>query len=127
MLRSVNDGYVRLTLPSFHALRFHQHMCLKDEDLLQDLWSEGIPAIKAGYYELVSNDTEPAVSIGCAWHLTAESPHIRVGNDDISSNVMLLDAGGADIGAQDSCVVIKRWLCNGPRKQNFELAVIQEA
>ena len=46
-----DDGYIRLTLPRFYTLQFQQLMCIRDTDLLQDLWSEGVPAIQAGYYE----------------------------------------------------------------------------
>jgi hypothetical protein len=127
MLRPVDDGYLRLTLPDFHALQFRLHMCLQDADLLRDLWGEGIPAVKAGYYELVCDDTQPIASIGCAWHLAVGSVQVCVGDADISSNVMLLNANGAEVGAQNSRIVIRRWLCAGPRKEEFQSAVLHEA
>jgi Domain of unknown function (DUF4902) len=126
MLKLLNDGYVRMTLPAFYALQFHQHMCLEPPDLLDNLWREGIPAVNAGYYELVCDDTQPAVSVGCAWHVTAGRRDVKIGKDDVSSNVMLLDANGDDYGAQHSRTVIQNWLCSGARQRDLESAIVNE-
>lgn len=122
----MNDGYLRMTPAAFYALEFHQHMCLQDPDLLHDLWREGIHAVSAGYYELVCADTQPVVSVGCAWHVTAGCLEVKVGMDDVSSNVMLLDANGNDYGAHSSHTIIQNWLCSDVRQREFMSAVIKE-
>lgn len=119
----LDDGYVRITLPAFYALHFHQYICFRDLDLLNDLWREGVPAIDAGYYELVCIDMQPTISIGCAWHITAGERQIAVGKDDISSNVMLLDESGSDCGVRYSRTAIWRWLCSEMHQRDLESAI----
>jgi hypothetical protein len=123
----MNDGYLRLTPAAFYALEFHQHMCLQDPDLLDDLWHEGVPAISAGYYELVCNDIQPIISVGCAWHVTAGCSDVKVGKDDVSSNVMLLAPNGDDYGAQHSRTIIQNWLCSGARQRDLVSAIVKDA
>jgi len=113
-----------MTPAAFFALEFHQHMCLQDPDLLADLRCEGIPAVRAGYYELICGDIRPAASIGCAWYVTAGCVDIKVGKFDVSSNIMLLDANGDDYGAQYSCTIIRNWLCSGARQLDLVSAII---
>jgi hypothetical protein len=126
MLKLLNDGYIRMPLPAFYALQFHQHMCLQDSDLLGDFWREGIPAVNAGYYELVCDDIQPIVSVGCAWYVAVGPHDVKVGKDDVSSNVMLLDANGEDYGTQYSRAVVQNWLCSGARRRDLESAIIKE-
>ncbi|WP_176316024.1 DUF4902 domain-containing protein [Burkholderia vietnamiensis] len=121
-----NDGYIRLTLPAFYALRFRQHMCQPDSELLHDLWGEGISAVNAGYYELVCTDTQPSASVGCAWYVAVGQPDVQVGRGDVSSNVMLLDTDGDDYGAQYSRALIQNWLCSGARQRALESAVVAD-
>ncbi|WP_321810546.1 MULTISPECIES: DUF4902 domain-containing protein [unclassified Burkholderia] len=123
MPKKLNDGYVRLTLPAFYALRFHQHMCQQTLNLLHDLWGEGISAVNAGYYELVCTETRPAVSVGCVWHVAVGQSEVKVGKDDVSSNVMLLNMNGDDYGAQYSQELIQNWLCSGTRQRELESAI----
>ncbi|PMS23302.1 DUF4902 domain-containing protein [Trinickia dabaoshanensis] len=126
MLTQQGDGYVRLTLPAFCALRFHQLMCLWDSDLLADFWDAGIPAVNAGYYELVCDDVQPVVSVGCAWYVTAGQGDIRIGPADVNTNVMLLDTRGIDYGAQCSREAVQDWLSSGIRRDALEAAVNRE-
>ncbi|WP_240461996.1 DUF4902 domain-containing protein [Burkholderia sp. Nafp2/4-1b] len=121
-----NDGYVRMTLPAFYALRFRQHMCQQAPDLLHDLWGEGISAVNAGYYELVCTDTQPAASVGCAWYVAVGQSDVKVGQGDVSSNVMLLDTDGDDYGARYSRALIQNWLCSGARQRELESAVVAD-
>jgi hypothetical protein len=125
-MQLLNDGYVRMTLSAFYALQFHQHMCLQDPDLLEDFWCEGIPAINAGYYELVCDDTQPAVSVGCAWYVATGKSDVMIEKNDVSSNVMFLDAHGNDYGTQYSRVVIQNWLCSGTRQRDLEAVIAKE-
>ncbi|RQR87965.1 DUF4902 domain-containing protein [Burkholderia sp. Bp9012] len=126
MPKKLNDGYVRLTLPAFYALRFRQHMCQQAPDLLHDLWGEGISAVNAGYYELVCTETQPAASVGCVWYVAVGRPDVNVGADDISSNVMLLDTDGDDYGARYSQALIQNWLCSGARQRELESAIFAD-
>lgn len=126
MQKKLNDGYVRLTLPAFYALRFRQHMCQQAPDLLHDLWGEGVSAVNAGYYELVCTETQPAASIGCAWYVAVGQSDVKVGRDDVSSNVMLLDRDGDDYGARSSRALIRNWLCSGARQRELESAVVAD-
>ncbi|AEA65566.1 DUF4902 domain-containing protein [Burkholderia gladioli] len=121
-----SDTYVRLTLPEFYALQFHQYMCLRDFELLEGFWDVGIPAVNAGYYELVCRDVSPVVSVGCAWYVPAGQCDVKVGDDDISTNVMLLDASGSDCGAEGSRRMVQDWLCSGVRLEDLAAAVCKE-
>ncbi|UEP44607.1 DUF4902 domain-containing protein [Burkholderia sp. B21-005] len=123
MPEKLNDGYVRLTLPAFYALRFRQHMCQQAPNVLHDLWGEGISAVNAGYYELICTETRPTASVGCVWHVAVGQSDVRVGKDDVSSNVILLNMNGDDYGARYSQELIQSWLCSGVRQRELESAI----
>lgn len=116
-----------MTPAAFYALDFHQHMCLQDPDLLGDFWREGVPAVSAGYYELVCDNTQPIISVGCAWYLTTGCSDVKVGKSDVSSNVMLLDVNGNDYGAQYSRTIIRNWLCSGAPQRDLRFAIVKDA
>ncbi len=126
MLIRNSDGFVRMTVAEFHALQFRLHMCLIDAKLLEDFWQVGIPAVNAGYYELICDEFSPVVSVGCAWYVSAGRCDVTVGRDDLNTNVMLQDASGADYGARGSREMVQDWLCSGVRRHDLETAVCRE-
>ena len=71
-------------------------------------------------------DTRPSISIGCAWYLAAGSHEVKLADDDISCNVMLLDNKGCDVGEIYSRKLILRWLRSDARDQDFKTAVLLE-
>ena len=48
---------------------------------------------------------------------------VRVGKNDVSSNVMLLNMNGDDYGARYSQELIQGWLCSGARQRELESAI----
>ncbi|WP_323120322.1 DUF4902 domain-containing protein [Burkholderia alba] len=121
-----HDDSIRLTLSEFRALRFRRYLCLQDLDLLRELWREGIPAVNAGFYELICEEHRPAASIGCTWHVCAGRYDIRIPKEDVSFNMMLLDTYGNEYGMGCSRLLIHDWLCSGARERDIQSAVLKE-
>ncbi|WP_258897439.1 DUF4902 domain-containing protein [Burkholderia glumae] len=117
---------MRLTLREFYALQFHQHMCLLDFELLEGFWDAGIPAANAGYYELICRDVSPMVSVGCAWYVPAGQYNVEMSDDDVNTNVMLLDANGSDCGVEESRRLVQDWLRSGVQHKGLAAAVCKE-
>lgn len=99
-------------------------MCQQAPNLLDDLWGEGISAVNVSYYELVCTETQPAVSVGCVWYVAVGQSDVKVGKDDVSSNVMLLNMNGDDDGARYSQELIHNRLCSGARQRELESAIV---
>lgn len=123
MRKLISDGYVRITVPAFYALRFHQHMCLDDPALLDSFRQQGVAAAHAGYYELVSTESRPLASVGCTWYVTGDRGDFRVEREEVSTNLMLLDSKGYDYGVIHSGTLIHHWLLSDARRSHIGSAI----
>lgn len=104
------DGYIRLTLTSFQALRFDARTAWVDRDLRSDLELENIFAIRAGYCEWAGGVRPARISVGWAWVEPAQAGDAEILHSSISSNVMLVDSNGRDMGARRTEALLRAWL-----------------
>jgi len=105
------DGYVRLPLSSLMALSFTHRIAWRDDDLLNELREENVPALEAGYCEWVTADAHQ-VSLGWAWFTVCASGTTLLAPGGISSNVMLIDAKSRDMGANQTDSLLRAWLAS---------------
>jgi hypothetical protein len=103
------DGYIRLPLASLKTLRFVHLFSESDEDFLEELKTQAIPARLAGFSEWKS-DTSPAISIGWGWFIHSQSQGMMLAPDGVRSNVMLIDAQGYDLGPMKTSNLFRTWL-----------------
>lgn len=104
------DGYIRLSLASFLALRFDERIEWQDEDLRMDLGLEKIAAFRAGYCEWACATKLMRVSVGWAWLEESPPGGVVVAPGGISSNVMLVNPHGRDLGARRTESLLRSWL-----------------
>lgn len=118
------DGYIRLTYKAFLDLRFERREVWEDEDLRMELVREGASATRAGYCEWTAHRTRPPAhepklaSLGWTWierHGGAPTPI----EDGLSSNIMLLCDGSYDLGAEETCRLLHRWLSDQPWQEEL--------
>ena len=105
------DGYVRLPLSSLMALSFTRRVAWHDDDLLNELREENIPALEAGYCEWSTADAQQ-VSLGWAWFTVCAKGVTLLAPGGISSNVMLIDAKSRDMGANQTDSLLRAWLAS---------------
>jgi Domain of unknown function (DUF4902) len=103
------DGYVRLTLATFHTIRLvHLLSELDPDDVAHSASPTGASAATVvGFTEWVS-ETFPALSVGWNWCLVTGNTtprYERVG--EVRSNIMLVDANGRDYGAVGTDVLLR--------------------
>lgn len=103
------DGYIRLPLASLNSLSFVHLFSESDEDFLDELRAQTIPARAAGFSEWKS-DTDPAISLGWGWFIHSRSERIMLAPDGVRSNVMLIDAHGYDLGPRKTSSLFSTWL-----------------
>jgi hypothetical protein len=119
MPESCADGYVRLDLAAFLRLPFENRRAWEDLQLREDLATENIAALRAGYCEWASNAGGAVVSLGWVWYEDPSRREMRVASEGISSNVMLLDQGGSDLGCRKTASLLQAWLLSQPWQQDI--------
>ena len=105
------DGYVRLPLSSLMALSFTHRVAWLDNELLNELRAENVPALEAGYCEWNTADAQQ-VSLGWAWFTVCANGVTLLAPGGISSNVMLIDAKSRDMGANQTESLLRAWLAS---------------
>lgn len=80
-----------------------------DDDFLEELRGQTLPAQSAGYSEWKS-DTCPAITIGWGWFIHSRTNRICLALDGVRSNVMLIDALGYDLGPLKTSNLFCSWL-----------------
>lgn len=119
MPESCSDGYVRLNLGAFLRLPFEHRRAWEDVQLREDLASENIATLRAGYCEWASKTEGTVVSLGWVWYEDSSRRETLVATEGISSNVMLLDQGGSDLGWRKTASLLKAWLLSQPWQQDI--------
>lgn len=104
----LEDGYVRLCLPTLQDLPLIHLVSELDEEIHATPIPQGATlAAICGYTEWVST-TVPVISIGWDWRLnTASMPPGLVRTVEPRSNVMLRDAQGFDIGPAKTAILLE--------------------
>jgi len=118
---------IRLTLETFLSLPFDQRLMWLDEQLPDDLALEEIVAFRAGYCEWKSKHNFSLVSIGWCWYEAKRGGTPKMTSDGVSSNVMLLDSGGVDLGWRRTNAVLGAWLSLQPWHQTRIASTFAEA
>jgi hypothetical protein len=103
------DGYIRLSLASLSSLSFLHLFSATDQDFLEELLVQTIPARAAGFTEWKS-ETHPCVSIAWGWFIHSRSERLLLAPEGIRSNVMLIDAHGYDLGSTKTSSLFSSWL-----------------
>lgn len=106
-----HDGYIRLTHQKLMELEFQEAMTWEDPNLHFELKCDGIPASSAGYCEWIAPVGNAQASIGWAWFCAGSTKKTGAPNG-ISSNIMLVDASGYDLGPQMTCEHLGEWISN---------------
>ena len=104
------DGYVRLTFPQLCRLKFDKRQMFIDEELLQELLDQNIPALDAGYCDWLDDSTSVQISVGWAWFTIRRNPSRVLAPGGVSSNVMLMSADGSDLGTNRTDELLQAWL-----------------
>jgi Domain of unknown function (DUF4902) len=104
------DGYVRLTFPQLCRLKFDKRQMFTDEELLQELLDQNIPALDAGYCDWLDVSTSVQISVGWAWFTIRKNPSRVLAPGGVSSNVMLTSADGSDLGTNRTDELLQAWL-----------------
>jgi hypothetical protein len=103
------DGYVRLTLATFHTIPLvHLLSELDPDDVAHGASPTGASAATVvGFTEWVS-ETLHALSVGWSWCLATGNTTPRYERDgEVRSNIMLVDANGRDYGAVGTEVLLR--------------------
>jgi hypothetical protein len=101
------DGYLRMTAYTLGRTTLrHLHSAI-DVSALTSPASRGVGPVTAGYTEW-QGQCLPALSVGWDWVHSTAGLDLIVGS--VRSNLMMVDAEGADRGAQASQRVLEDWL-----------------
>ncbi|MBJ9593890.1 DUF4902 domain-containing protein [Burkholderia seminalis] len=94
------DGYVRLSKDALAVLALDHVSSGLDASLLAELRDSAIDARLAGYTEWhrAASAGAPYVTVGWDWYLERATGTFVIAGGDVRSNVMVVDATGADIG-----------------------------
>jgi Domain of unknown function (DUF4902) len=115
------DGYVRLTIAAFRAIRMTHLLSELDADvtLPPSTASGACVASIVGYTEWASQ-TPPALSLGWDWRIATLGCRVRYERDgEVRSNVMLVDKQRRDLGAPATGAL----LCDAVDALGWEQAV----
>jgi hypothetical protein len=115
------DGYVRLTLAAFCAIRLTHLLSELDADISPPRSSASGACLASivGYTEWASQ-TPPALSLGWDWRIATCGTQVRYEREgEVRSNVMLVDARRRDLGAMATGVL----LCDAVDTLGWEQAV----
>ncbi|WP_414442812.1 DUF4902 domain-containing protein [Burkholderia sp. 22PA0106] len=100
--RMPNDGYVRLPRHQLRVLSFAHRATELDRSLLDELNVGNIMARCAGITEWeCRSDTCRYITVGWDWFVD-ECGRTALADDDVRSNVMLLDETGRDLGMRQT-------------------------
>src|SRR5258708_2496227 len=105
-----SDGYIRLTYAYFCKLLFRHRSSISDNALREELASQIIPAVRAGYCDWMDDSTMAQVSVSWAWFAIAEGVPELLAPGGVNSNVMLVSARGRDLGWSRTDQLLQRWL-----------------
>jgi hypothetical protein len=108
------DGYIRLTFSTFLAIQFDHRLAWLDNDLRNELVLEDVPAFRAGYCEWVAAAGPPQVSVGWAWFALSNDGQVFLAPGGISSNVMVVNSRGHDLGMRKTDALLHAWLSSHP-------------
>ncbi|MDR3443925.1 hypothetical protein DyAD56_11035 [Dyella sp. AD56] len=103
------DGYQRLTFQDLQLLKFKDLMAFEDPTLCSQLNAEGIAASIAGFCEKLALHGDAQVSIGWAWFCIKDC-NKWLAPGGVSSNIMLVDASGYDLGVKPTSDVLSDWI-----------------
>ncbi|MBY4829487.1 DUF4902 domain-containing protein [Burkholderia dolosa] len=94
------DGYVRLSESALAALALDHVASGVDSSLLAELRDNAIDARLAGYteWERPAAAGVAYLTVGWDWYLERATGTFVIASGDVRSNVMVVDATGADIG-----------------------------
>ena len=115
------DGYVRLTVAAFRAIRLTHLLSELDADINPppSTASGACLASIVGYTEWAS-PTPPALSLGWDWRIATHGCRVRFEREgEVRSNVMLVSAQRRDLGAMATGVL----LCDAVDMLGWEQAV----
>ncbi|GAB3260425.1 DUF4902 domain-containing protein [Chitinimonas naiadis] len=110
MLTLAPDGLVRTDFSHLRALPFRPHLSWTDDLLREELCMQGLPAILAGHDEWASDTGPLSISIGWTWLQTDEGSPIELAPGGFSTNLMLRDVYGYDLGQQQTEALLQTWL-----------------
>ena len=110
--RPCPDGYVRLTEHALAELQLEHLDSGPDDALLAGLRAAAIDAVSAGYteWQRAHHPGAPYLSVSWDWYLERTSGALLVAWGDVRSNIMCVDACGADIGMKATARVLMRRL-----------------
>lgn len=103
------DGYVRLRLANLNLLPLVHLYSENDDEFLQELQAQTVPARAAGFSEWKSV-SDPVISLGWSWFIHNHSERMMLAPDAVRSNVMLIDTFGYDLGPQKTSSLLFSWL-----------------
>ncbi|PXX22226.1 DUF4902 domain-containing protein [Burkholderia sp. MS455] len=108
------DGYVRLSEGALAALALDHVTSGLDTSLLAELRDNAIDARLAGYteWQRTARAGVPYVTVGWDWYLERATGTFVITGGDVRSNVMAVDATGADIGMfRTATALVARLAC----------------
>jgi len=105
-----SDGYIRLTYAYFCKLLFRHRSSISGNALREELASQNIPAVRAGYCDWMDDSTMAQVSVSWAWFAVAEDVPELLAPGGVNSNVMLVSSRGRDLGWSRTDQLLQRWL-----------------
>lgn len=108
------DGYIRMTFEAFTSLALRKHFSYEEPEILAELIEEGLPALRAGYCEFISELDAAIMSIGWVWYDTQDGQNYRAPGH-INSNVMLISQSGYDLGSTKTVELLCAWIFEEPR------------
>lgn len=106
------DGYVRLPEQALAELQLVHVDSGLDEALLAELRADAIDAVSAGYteWQRMRGPGGAHITVGWDWYLDGASGALLIARDDVRSNIMCVDAHGADLGMAGTAQALIRRL-----------------
>ncbi|WP_175920723.1 DUF4902 domain-containing protein [Burkholderia latens] len=108
------DGYVRLSESALAALALDHVASGLDASLLAELRDSAIDARLAGYTEWhrPASAGVAYVTVGWDWYLERATGAFVIAGGDVRSNIMAVDAAGADLGMfRTAAALVARLAC----------------
>jgi hypothetical protein len=100
------DGYIRLSLDDMRGIGLVHLISGLDEDIPLLADAGAVTTTISGYTEWISEGSAP-LTVGWDWQLNVDGPQIRMERiSDPRSNIMLIDAAQADVGPQQTGVLL---------------------
>ncbi|GAB7126768.1 hypothetical protein JCM19000A_12750 [Silvimonas sp. JCM 19000] len=105
----IPDGLVRIGYADLANFCFQPYLAWQDACLSGELQHQGLPAVLAGYSEWISYQSPQPLSIGWAW-FSCEYGTYSLAPCGFSTNLMLCDCAGYDLGQQRTEAMLDLWL-----------------